>query len=131
MDLEGNMTLILVRYLAIVFQTFVFHSNENKAKYKITITPIGSPATITYYDKFDRVVLVKTKRFDGEEISVETEYNEKGEVKSKSLPHTEAETAQYIVYTYDEQGRPIATVKPSAKGGTATVSLVSIRSRGI
>ncbi len=98
------------------------YSNEDKAKYKVTVTPTGSPATTTYYDKFDRVVLVKTKRFDGEEILVETEYNKKGEVRKKSLPHTESETAQYIVYSYDEQGRPIETVKPSPKGGNATVS---------
>ena len=68
------------------------------------------------------MVLVKTKRFDGEEISVKTEYNKKGEVTKKSLPHTESETAQYIVYSYDEQGRPVETVKPSPKGGNATVS---------
>ena len=98
------------------------YSNENGAKYKVTVTPTGSSATTTYYDKFDRVVLVKTKRFDGEEILVETEYNKKGEVTQKSLPHTESETAQYIVYSYDKQGRPVETVKTSPKGGNATVS---------
>jgi len=120
-DRWGKKTL--EKYADGTFTKYAYaYSSKNGAKYKVTVTSTGNPETVTYYDKYDRVVLETSKRFDGEVVSVETKYNAKGEVEKKSLPHTEDETAKYILYSYDVQGRPIETVKPSPSDADETIS---------
>jgi RHS repeat-associated protein len=83
----------------------------NAAYYVKTLTS-GTASTQVYYDYLDREVRRSTLGFDQREIYVDTQYDERGQIKQVSEPYFANETPVWTVNEYDVLGRVVKQTAP-------------------
>jgi RHS repeat-associated protein len=82
------------------------------ATYYRKTTTSGAAPTQVYYDHLDRVVRETTLGFDNRPIHVDTQYDERGQIKRVSEPYFEKESPVWTVNEYDILGRVIKQTAP-------------------
>jgi RHS repeat-associated protein len=89
------------------------------AKLRIDTAATGQPTSYVFQDKLAREVRKSVVGFDGRYIHVDTVYNNKGQVTSKTEPYFAATlnaatpaSAYKTAITYDILGRPLTTLRP-------------------
>ncbi|MBQ9893170.1 MAG: hypothetical protein IJM35_08470 [Bacteroidales bacterium] len=94
--------------------------------YKVATNSNTAPSTVTHYDALGREVRREEKRFDGEWLKTDTEYDNLGRVSRVSLPYRDSTQKQWSTYSYDAFDRPLSIVEPSGKTTTWSYSGASV-----
>ncbi len=94
--------------------------------YKVATNSNTAPSTVTHYDALGREVRREEKRFDGEWLKTDTEYDNLGRMSRVSLPYRDSTQKQWSTYSYDAFDRPLSIVEPSGKTTTWSYSGASV-----
>lgn len=98
------------------------------AKYYVTGSSSGAPASYRYYDMLSREIRVQVQGFDGRLVTKDTQYDGLGRVSQTSLPYYIGDPVYWTRVTYDQLNRPIQEIRPdgstsqTAYNGLTTVS---------
>ena len=84
----------------------------SRAVHLIVSQSSGSPTRKTWFDVLNRAIRVDTESLDGRFVSVETEYNAKGQAFRASEPFFAGAASLSSVSVFDEIGRPIRQTAP-------------------
>lgn len=80
----------------------------------------GRPEKITHYDALGRVIRSGVKRFDGQWLFSDKEYDSKGRLLRTSLPYRGEQASYWNTYGYDEYDRPTFISEASGRVSTWT-----------
>jgi len=80
-------------------------ANDQRPSYFVTTINSGAPSQREYYDTVNRLVLVKTQSFNGDDVFVQTEFDARARVARTSLPYFGNTPDFWTVNTYDTLDR--------------------------
>jgi len=72
----------------------------------------GRPASTSHLDPLGREVRAESTGFDGRPVRVDTAYDPRGNVGSRTRPYYADEGSHVTVYEYDALGRPVRATAP-------------------
>ncbi|MGC6471094.1 MAG: FG-GAP-like repeat-containing protein [Flavobacteriales bacterium] len=85
---------------------------EGLKRYKTTTKTTKSPTKTVWYDELGREIERQTEGMS-QDVLVQTTYNERGELTTKSLPYFEGQSPVLSTNTYDDYGRILTVEAPT------------------
>ncbi len=111
----------------IKFTSYVRFSEMPEIRYYTMSHTRGSPAALTYHDRFGRVVASEQVGFDGRTISSAVVFNSQGQPIKKSQPYFTGDPVYWEDSFFDEVGREWKSIVPGTnqQGGTEPIVVIN------